>query len=108
MTLTIPAGMHGLPGPGGAGRPAPMRIPSAPREPELAGRTAVRVQGGTEPGPGFEPAAPDLEVVRFGTTGRARPEPDTSSLNGMRRAGGERQSHQEEEARVPPWNHGRR
>jgi ABC-type multidrug transport system ATPase subunit len=47
----------------------------------LAGRTVVRVYGDTPPGPGFEPAEPDLEDVYFsamaGRIGRRseRPEP---------------------------------
>ena len=33
----------------------------------LAGRTVVRVYGDASPGPGFEPAEPDLEDVYFST-----------------------------------------
>jgi ABC-2 type transport system ATP-binding protein len=33
----------------------------------LAGRTLVRIHGDTAPGPGFEPAEPDLEDVYFST-----------------------------------------
>ena len=47
----------------------------------LAGRTLVRVHGDAQPGPGFEPAEPDLEDVYFSTMAghigrrRERPEP---------------------------------
>jgi ABC-type multidrug transport system ATPase subunit len=47
----------------------------------LAGRTLVRVYGDAAPGPGFEPAEPDLEDVYFSTMAghigrrRERPEP---------------------------------
>jgi ABC-2 type transport system ATP-binding protein len=45
----------------------------------LAGRTLVHVYGETAPGPGFEPAEPDLEDVYFSTMaghiGRRRQEP---------------------------------
>jgi ABC-2 type transport system ATP-binding protein len=46
----------------------------------LAGRTVVHVFGDTEPGPGFEPAEPDLEDVYFSTMaghiGRRREQPE--------------------------------
>jgi ABC-2 type transport system ATP-binding protein len=46
----------------------------------LAGRTVVHVYGDTAPGPGFEPAEPDLEDVYFSTmaghVGRRREEPE--------------------------------
>lgn len=46
----------------------------------LAGRTVVRVYGDASPGPGFEPAEPDLEDVYFsamaGHIGRRRPQPE--------------------------------
>jgi ABC-2 type transport system ATP-binding protein len=45
----------------------------------LAGRTLVRVHAGAAPGPGFEPAEPDLEDVYFSTMaghiGRRREQP---------------------------------
>jgi ABC-2 type transport system ATP-binding protein len=47
----------------------------------LAGRTVVQVYSNTKPGPGFEPAEPDLEGVYFSTMAghigrrRERPEP---------------------------------
>ena len=46
----------------------------------LAGRTVVHVYGDTSPGPGFEPAEPDLEDVYFSTMAghigrRGEPEP---------------------------------
>lgn len=47
VTLTIPTGMYGLLGP--------------------TGRTVVHVYAGAAPGPGSEPAEPDLEDVYFGT-----------------------------------------
>ena len=51
----------------------------------LAGRTVVRVFGDTAPGPGFEPAEPDLEDVYFSTMSghigwrRERPEPEAAA-----------------------------
>ncbi len=46
----------------------------------LAGRTVVHVYGDAAPGPGFEPAEPDLEDVYFSTMaghmGRRREQPD--------------------------------
>jgi ABC-2 type transport system ATP-binding protein len=51
----------------------------------LAGRTIVRVSSDSTPGPGFEPAEPDLEDVYFSTMAgrigrrRERPEPQVKS-----------------------------
>jgi ABC-type multidrug transport system ATPase subunit len=51
----------------------------------LAGRTVVRVLGGAAPGPGFQPAEPELEDVYFGAMAghvgrrRARPEPEVAA-----------------------------
>jgi ABC-2 type transport system ATP-binding protein len=46
----------------------------------LAGRTVVRIYSDAEPGPGFEPAEPDLEDVYFSTMaghiGRRREQPE--------------------------------
>jgi ABC-type multidrug transport system ATPase subunit len=46
----------------------------------LAGRTVVRIYSDTAPGPGFEPAEPDLEDVYFSTMagriGRRREQPE--------------------------------
>ncbi|HSN85913.1 MAG TPA: ABC transporter ATP-binding protein [Thermoanaerobaculia bacterium] len=48
----------------------------------LAGRTVVHVYSGTSPGPGFEPAEPDLEDVYFSTMaghiGRRRERPEAA------------------------------
>jgi ABC-type multidrug transport system ATPase subunit len=50
----------------------------------LAGRTVVHVYGDTTPGPGFEPAEPDLEAVYFSTMAghlgrrRGRTEPEVT------------------------------
>lgn len=48
----------------------------------LAGRTVVHVYGGAAPGPGFEPAEPDLEDVYFSTMaghiGRRREQPEVA------------------------------
>lgn len=81
VTLTVPAGMYGLLGPNGAGKSTLMRILATLLEPErehavisarlLAGRTVVRVHSDVLPGPGFEPAEPELADVYFSTmTGR--------------------------------------
>ena len=49
----------------------------------LAGRTVVHVYGDSEPGPGFEPAEPDLEDVYFSTMaghiGRRREQPEAAA-----------------------------
>src|SRR5215207_11713040 len=50
----------------------------------LAGRTLVRVYSDTAPGPGFEPAEPDLEDVYFSTmTGQLGQRRDHRSLRPM-------------------------
>jgi ABC-type multidrug transport system ATPase subunit len=50
----------------------------------LAGRTVVHVYSGTQPGPGFEPAEPDLEDVYFSTMtghiGRRREQPEPAAI----------------------------
>ena len=49
----------------------------------LAGRTLVHVYVETAPGPGFEPAPPDLEDVYFSTMaghiGRRREQPEVAT-----------------------------
>jgi hypothetical protein len=49
----------------------------------LAGRTVVHVHADAAPGPGFEPAEPDLEDVYFSTMaghlGRRRGQPEAVS-----------------------------
>jgi ABC-2 type transport system ATP-binding protein len=49
----------------------------------LAGRTVVRIYNDTEPGPGFEPAEPDLEDVYFSTMagriGRRSEQPEAAA-----------------------------
>src|SRR5215213_6064522 len=49
----------------------------------LAGRTVARIYSDTEPGPGFEPAEPDLEDVYFSTMaghiGRRREQPEPAA-----------------------------
>jgi hypothetical protein len=48
----------------------------------LAGRTVARIYGDTAPGPGFEPAEPDLADVYFsamaGRIGRRREQPEVA------------------------------
>ena len=50
----------------------------------LAGRTVVHVYGDSAPGPGFEPAEPDLEDVYFsamaGRIGRRREQPGVGGM----------------------------